>query len=285
MVRNIKEKIAKGASFAAAWEGLFGSLEYTAVMEQQPGTEITIDWKDGAESVHSAADVWHIIFDSNQPFMLSANGTYTFTGRTNGTYYITVNEFRGLATGTVGDGTLAVEQTYASAGNGAGDSGPICVGAAPGYTQQSGSSPSTWVSGAQNGNKLAGPCFGGRTRNAGNAVNGTPAIGDSEQVIRVQLQNNNVTGVDFGFSANVVTNLGTGYTQGTLASFLKLANVLSGANAMRFVPVEVTNQSSGANKWWRLAMGTALPQITAADTTVDGTAYSNVNGKRPTKNP
>ena len=210
--------------------------------------------------------------------MLSANGTYTFTGRTNGTYYITVNEFRGLATGTVGDGTLAVEQTYASAGNGAGDSGPICVGAAPGYTQQSGSSPSTWVSGAQNGNKLAGPCFGGRTRNAGNAVNGTPAIGDSEQVIRVQLQNNNVTGVDFGFSANVVTNLGTGYTQGTLASFLKLANVLSGANAMRFVPVEVTNQSSGANKWWRLAMGTALPQITAADTTVDGTAYSNVNG-------
>ena len=71
----IADKIRSGSSFAAAWEGLFGSLEYTAVMEQQPGTEITIDWKDGAESVHSAADVWHIIFDSNQPFMLSANGT------------------------------------------------------------------------------------------------------------------------------------------------------------------------------------------------------------------
>ena len=91
---------------------------------------------------------------------LNANGVYTFTGLTNGTYYITVNEFRGLATGTLGDGTLAVEQTYAAAGNGAGDSGPICVGAAPGYTQQSGSSPSTWVSGAQNGIKLAGPCYG-----------------------------------------------------------------------------------------------------------------------------
>jgi DNA polymerase elongation subunit (family B) len=73
--RYIADKIRSGSSFAAAWEGLFGSLEYTAVMEQQPGTEITIDWKDGAESVHSAADVWHIIFDSNQPFMLSANGT------------------------------------------------------------------------------------------------------------------------------------------------------------------------------------------------------------------
>ncbi len=73
--RYIADKMRGGASFAAAWEGLFGSLEYTAVMEQKPGTEITIDWQDGAESVHSAADVWHIIFDSNQPFMLSANGT------------------------------------------------------------------------------------------------------------------------------------------------------------------------------------------------------------------
>jgi DNA polymerase elongation subunit (family B) len=73
--RLIREKMGRGDSFAAAWEGLFGSLEYTAVMEQQRGTEITIDWQDGAESVHSAAEVWHMIFDSNQPWMLSANGT------------------------------------------------------------------------------------------------------------------------------------------------------------------------------------------------------------------
>ena len=71
----IQEKQRGGASFAAAWEGLFGTLEYTAVMEQQRGTEITIDWKDGEESVHSAAEVWKMIFDSNQPWMLSANGT------------------------------------------------------------------------------------------------------------------------------------------------------------------------------------------------------------------
>jgi len=71
----IKEKIAKGASFAAAWEGLFGSLEYTAVMEQQRGTEITIDWQDGEESVYSGAEIWKMIFDSNQPWILSANGT------------------------------------------------------------------------------------------------------------------------------------------------------------------------------------------------------------------
>jgi DNA polymerase elongation subunit (family B) len=71
----IQEKQRGGASFAAAWEGLFGTLEYTAVMEQQRGTEITIDWQDGEESVHSSAEIWKMIFDSNQPWMLSANGT------------------------------------------------------------------------------------------------------------------------------------------------------------------------------------------------------------------
>ena len=77
--RYIREKMSGGASFAAAWEGLFGSLEYTAVMEQQRGTEITIDWKDGDSTVHSAADIWPMIFDSNKPWMLSANGTiFTF---------------------------------------------------------------------------------------------------------------------------------------------------------------------------------------------------------------
>ena len=74
--RYIKEKIDGGDSFAAAWEGLFGSLEYEAVMRGDPGVEITIDWEaDGTSDVCSAADVWRIIFDSNKPWILSANGT------------------------------------------------------------------------------------------------------------------------------------------------------------------------------------------------------------------
>ena len=73
--RLIRDRITSGMSFAAAWEGLFGSLEYTAVMEQQRGTEITIDWESGEESVHSAAEVWNLIYDSNQPWILTANGT------------------------------------------------------------------------------------------------------------------------------------------------------------------------------------------------------------------
>jgi DNA polymerase elongation subunit (family B) len=67
--------MSRGQSFAAAWEGLFASLEYTAVMEQNRGSEITIDWQDGTESTHSGAEIWHMIFDSNQPWIMSANGT------------------------------------------------------------------------------------------------------------------------------------------------------------------------------------------------------------------
>lgn len=73
--RLIRERMAKGQSFAAAWEGLFGSVEYTAVMERERGTEITIDWSNGEETVHSAADIWPMIFDSNRPWVLTANGT------------------------------------------------------------------------------------------------------------------------------------------------------------------------------------------------------------------
>ena len=73
--RYIAEKMANGSSFADAWENMFGTLEYQAVMNAEPGTEITIDWEDGNEDVLSAANVWKLIFDSNQPWTLSANGT------------------------------------------------------------------------------------------------------------------------------------------------------------------------------------------------------------------
>ena len=73
--RMINEKMAKGTTFASAWEGLFASLEYTAVMEKDVGIEIIIDWSTGEESTHSAAQVWTMIFDNNKQWILSANGT------------------------------------------------------------------------------------------------------------------------------------------------------------------------------------------------------------------
>ena len=67
--------MAKGKSFAGSWEGVFASLEYTAVMNQEVGTEITIDWENGDSDVLSAAEVYRLIFESNQPWVISANGT------------------------------------------------------------------------------------------------------------------------------------------------------------------------------------------------------------------
>ena len=67
--------VGKGKSFAAAWEGMFGSVEYIAVMSQEIGTDITIDWTNGDSDVLSAAEVYRLIYESNQPWMLSANGT------------------------------------------------------------------------------------------------------------------------------------------------------------------------------------------------------------------
>jgi DNA polymerase elongation subunit (family B) len=73
--RYIRDKQAAGSSFADAWENVFAALEYTAVMNMEKGTEITIDWENGEETVHSAAEVWRLIFDSNHPWILTANGT------------------------------------------------------------------------------------------------------------------------------------------------------------------------------------------------------------------
>ena len=66
-------------SFAAAWEGRFGTLEYDAVMEQRKDVSLTLDLEDGTSHVLSGAEIYKLIFDSQQPWMLSANGTiFTF---------------------------------------------------------------------------------------------------------------------------------------------------------------------------------------------------------------
>jgi DNA polymerase elongation subunit (family B) len=66
-------------SFAAAWEGRFGTLEYEAVMEQRKDVALTLDLEDGTSHTLSGAEIYKLIFDSQQPWMISANGTiFTF---------------------------------------------------------------------------------------------------------------------------------------------------------------------------------------------------------------
>ena len=77
----------KKKSFAGAWEGHFGTLEYEAVMEKRKDFDITIDWENADSEIMSAAEVYKAIFDSRKPWMLTANGT------------ILTNEFDGVIPG------------------------------------------------------------------------------------------------------------------------------------------------------------------------------------------
>jgi len=64
---------------AILWENLFGSLEYTAIMNQERGTLLWVDYEDGRSEQMSAAEIWKMVFDSHKPWMISANGTiYTY---------------------------------------------------------------------------------------------------------------------------------------------------------------------------------------------------------------
>ena len=71
----IDAKIAKGSSFAAAWEGKFGADEYELVMSQDKTNEIIVDWENGETDVMSGAQIYDVIYNSGKPWMLSANGT------------------------------------------------------------------------------------------------------------------------------------------------------------------------------------------------------------------
>ena len=65
----------KKKSFAAAWEGRFGTIEFDAVMEKRRDISITVDWENGESDVMSGAQIHEVIFNSNKPWMISANGT------------------------------------------------------------------------------------------------------------------------------------------------------------------------------------------------------------------
>ena len=65
----------KKKSFAGSWEGRFSTEEYEAVMEQRKDIPLTIDFEGGQTEVMSGAEVYKLIFDSHNPWMLSSNGT------------------------------------------------------------------------------------------------------------------------------------------------------------------------------------------------------------------
>ena len=65
----------KKKTFAGSLEGRFSTEEYEAVMDKKRDISLTIDWENGNQDILSGAEIHQLIFDSNQPWMLSANGT------------------------------------------------------------------------------------------------------------------------------------------------------------------------------------------------------------------
>jgi DNA polymerase elongation subunit (family B) len=65
---------AEKKSFADSWNGMFGTLEYNQVMNQDL-TPITIDFEDGSTTTVSAGELYDLVFKSGKKLILSANGT------------------------------------------------------------------------------------------------------------------------------------------------------------------------------------------------------------------
>jgi parallel beta-helix repeat protein len=195
------------------------------------------------------------------------NGDYSFTDTLSGDYWVvvdsrTISPSRSFTGGAV-QGDVWAEQTY-------GAMGAWCDDGAGGVTEL----------------VAAGSCYGGQS---GTASDDASLLSTSEHVTRVTVSGADVTGVDFGFSFDVVVNALAGdaqdddpannrSVQGSLRQFVQNANAISGQNVMRLVPVEVTNDSGGGGAWWELSVTTSLPSMTDDSTTVDGTAYQFSDG-------
>ncbi len=139
-----------------------------------------------------------------------------------------------------------------------------------------------------------GPRYGGANPGASDGFNPSDtapfANTGAKHLARVQVSGGDVSGVDFAFSFNVVTNLRGGGTedddtganrtvQGSLRQFLQNANAIAGPNAMRFVPASpyAPNTSGSGGSWWTLSVSNPLPFVLDQYTTLDGTAYDAQN--------
>ncbi|NPA91638.1 MAG: hypothetical protein GXO55_09360, partial [Chloroflexi bacterium] len=143
-----------------------------------------------------------------------------------------------------------------------------------------------------------GPCYGGKD---GATSDDASSLSTAEHVAKVTVTDQDVTGLDFGFSFNVVTNTNDQdddpnndrTAQGSLRQFVQNANAIQtqgadvttqGANYMRFVPAVSTNASNAGNEWWSVYVqnldSAVDDELTITDpyTTIDGTAYSYADG-------
>ena len=74
--QEINDKVTlEKKSFADAWLGKFGSNEYEMTMAKDVDHTLHLDMEDGSSVDVTGADVYNLIFNSGQPWNISANGT------------------------------------------------------------------------------------------------------------------------------------------------------------------------------------------------------------------
>ena len=71
IAKRVKEE---KRSFADAWNNMFGTLEYEAVMAQNQ-TPLQVDFEDGSAVTVTGKEVYDLVFKSGKKLTISANGT------------------------------------------------------------------------------------------------------------------------------------------------------------------------------------------------------------------
>lgn len=222
-------------------------------------------FKDGGDGTADGNDDIYVKSDTTD-----ISGAYKFVLSDVSDYWIAVNS----KTGGLSNGTTWAEQTYAT-------SGAVCSDGSGGSANKS----------------SAGNCFGGRRGDqsdnlpTGSAPSGSD-LANAEHITKFTLANNSISGINFGFSFNVVTNTRDGdddgasnrSIQGSLRQFITNANTISGANTMRFVPSVATNETGSGGNWWKIILNSELPVISDPLTTLDGRSF-NLNSPLSILNP
>ncbi|HYC61729.1 MAG TPA: right-handed parallel beta-helix repeat-containing protein [Thermoanaerobaculia bacterium] len=234
--------------FAAAQEarGISGSVydDPAALAVRQnfvPVGGVTVKlYRDGGDRTPSADDI--IVATTTT----TASGAYTFPQTRSADYWVAIDSR------TVRPRTDTwAEQTFGPAGS-------LCVR----------------HDGTAQPNYFEGACVGGKTSGSDDAS----SLATSEHIALVSASESRAN-VDFAFSFNAVTSVADGdRVQGSLRQFVRNANAINGANHMRFVPVtpapEQRDPIMGVpTRWWVIALGSPLPELTDEGTLIDGTAH------------
>ena len=130
----------------------------------------------------------------------------------------------------------------------------------------------------------SGAAFGGKL---GDVSDDASSLLTAEHITVVTTSGSDVSGIDSGFSFNVVTGIRDGddvsglgrSIQGSFRQFADNADAIAGANVMRFVPTVATNTTDGSGgDWWTIQLASNLGLLTDDATTMDGTALSFTDG-------